>query len=68
MWPVLLVCGKYRVAVYASSVNQSLSIVVTSLINVLLLVSTTTVVKNAFLKDQSTFMEHDPLGLSVEHD
>ena len=55
-------------AVYASSVNQSLSIVVTSLINVLLLVSTTTVVKNAFLKDQSTFMEHDPLGLSVEHD
>ena len=55
-------------AVYASSVNQSLSIVVTSLINVLLLVSTTSAVKSAFLKYQSTFMEHDPFGLSVEHD
>jgi len=53
---------------YASSVNQSLSIVATSLIKVLLLVSTTRVVKSAFLKYQPTFMEHDPFGLSVEHD
>lgn len=40
MWPVLLAEG-IRLVVYADSVNQSLSMVVTSLINVLLLFSTT---------------------------